>query len=175
MRCISGAQFNMRASVLKPIGAPEVNGTQDTDTEGHWTYIQDPTSGALIRTWVTDVADNPTTPANEAVIYDSKFDNVPCSIRGVIDGGIRVAGTTERFSETYENVDWVKATFPPSVNVTKRDRVTNIRNRKGEVVWKEEESTNKPTVFNVMGVTPVLDHLGRVLYNTALLERAEVQ
>jgi len=170
MRCLIGAMFNMRATVLKPAGSPEAPVTSDSTSVGKWQYVQDPTSGAITRTWV-EVPDNPSTSVDE----NAEFNDVPCSVRGIIDGGIRVAGTTERFDKTYENVDWVKATFPPNVNITKRDKVTNIRNARGVVVWTNEESNGKPTVFNVMGVTPVLDSFSRIIYTTALLERSEVQ
>lgn len=161
----------MKATVLKPAGAPETSAvTLDAKSVGQWKYIQDPISGAITRTWI-EVTDDPTTQTDEY----AEFHDVACAIRGVIDGGIRVAGTTERFGETYENIDWVKATFPPTINITKRDKVTNIRNAQGQVVWLNEESNGKPTIFNVMGVTPVLDPFSRVIYNVALLERSEVQ
>lgn len=161
----------MKATVLKPAGAPETSAvTLDAKSVGQWKYIQDPISGAITRTWI-EVTDDPTTQTDEY----TEFHDVACAIRGVIDGGIRVAGTTERFGETYENIDWVKATFPPTINITKRDKVTNIRNAQGQVVWLNEESNGKPTIFNVMGVTPVLDPFSRVIYNVALLERSEVQ
>lgn len=168
MRCLTGATFNMTATVLKPEGAPETAGG-DATKSGHWTYTQDPTSGAIITKWIT-TTDDPLTDRDESGLL-----RIRCSVRGIIDGGIRVAGTTERFSDKYESVDWAKMTFPNGISITKRDRITNVRNAKGELVWTEEESTNSPTIFNVMGVTPVLDPFSRVLYNTALLERAEVQ
>jgi hypothetical protein len=49
--------------------------------------------------------------------------------RGIIDGGIRVAGTTERWGETYVDIDYCRIEFPSRIILSKRDRVTNIRNR----------------------------------------------
>lgn len=149
----------MQADILRPGGAP-------VDETGHWDYVQDEDSGSIVRVWVTD---DPDTPAMEGLT------GIPCLVRGVIDGGIRVAGTTERFSEIYESVDWAKMTFPANITITKRDKVTNVRGG-GKIIWTEEEAEgNKPTVFNVMGVTPVLDPFGRHVENVALLQRAEVQ
>jgi hypothetical protein len=69
--------------------------------------------------------------------------------------------------------------FPAGYRITKRDRVTNIRNARGQIIWKEEEMENegvyKSTTFDVLGVTPVLDPFGNHIENYALLERAEVQ
>lgn len=165
MRCLGSARFNMLVDVLKPDSSPEANGQS---SNGNWQYVQDPDSGAIVRVWV---ADDPDTPNSEGGILA-----VPCLFRGVIDGGIRVAGTTERFSEIYENVDWAKMTFPASVNITKRDRITNVRDWKGNIIWREEEMDGSPaTVFEVRGITPIINPFGRHVENIALLERAEVQ
>lgn len=163
MRCLGSARFNMLVDVLKPEGAPET-----LTGAGHWVNRQDPDSGAILRLWV---AEDPDTLQVEGGLIA-----VPCLFRGVIDGGIRVAGTTERFSEVYENVDWAKITFPAHINITKRDRITNVRDRNGNIIWREEEiEGNPPTIFEVRGITPVINPFGRHVENTGLLERAEVQ
>lgn len=169
-RCLTSARFNMIADILKPAGSP---GTASELSAG-WEYQQDEDSGAILKVWV----DNPVTDlVDESTIVQARITDVPLIARGIIDGGIRVAGTTERFSDVYQNVDYVKATFPKSVSITKRDRVTNIRvKRTGEVPWREEEMNSyPPTIFNVMGVTPVLDPFGTLLEYAVLLERAEIQ
>jgi len=112
--------------------------------------------------------------------------------RGIVDGGIRVAGTTERFGDTYENIDFVKLWVPGHVRLTKRDRVTNIKDPSGHIRWRDEEyeqaDPNKPlnlsdpttynaqlraTVFNVNGVTPLFDADNYLVEWFVLLERAE--
>jgi len=138
------------------------------DPEGHWVDKQDPDTGEITRVWTAD--DNPTEAGEQRRI-------IPCIVRGVIDGGIRVAGTTESYtpSGVYNSVDFVKMSFPANVKLNKRDRITNITNRQGEIIWLEEEFTSAPTVFDVMGVTPVVDPFGTHVENFALLQRAEVQ
>lgn len=160
----------MVCDILKPAGSPENNLNPDNVT---WEYQQDPDSGAIVRRW----QDNTLTPNVDERTSRLILPNVPLMARGVIDGGIRVAGTTERFSETYENVDWVKATFGKETSITKRDQVTNIRNKRSlELLWREEEISGSPaTVFNVMGVTPVFDPFSRLVEYAVLLERSEVQ
>lgn len=160
----------MVCDIIKPAGAPENNVNPDDTT---WEYYQDPDSGAIVRRW----------PDNENTLDVNErrsgliIPNVPLMARGVIDGGIRVAGTTERFSETYENVDWVKATFGKHTVISKRDQVTNIRNKRSlELLWREDEISGAPaTTFNVMGVTPVFDPFSRLVEYAVLLERSEVQ
>lgn len=173
MPCVIGARFNMEAAILRQVtGATDPD---EVDETGEWVLQQDPDSGEIIRVWhdgSTGEADDPDTPEDESV----SFDTFPCIARGIIDGGIRVAGTTERFSEIYENVDYVKISFPGWVKLSKRDRVTNIKDSNGIVVWKEEELPDAPpTVFSVMGVTPIVDPYGVSIENTAMLERAEIQ
>jgi hypothetical protein len=97
-------------------------------------------------------------------------------VRGITNGGIRVAGTTQRYTALYENIDWAVMTFPKSVVLTKRDRITSISNSAGAVIWEEEEMDGRPpTVFMVMGSTPVIDPFGNHIENTCLLQRAQVQ
>lgn len=169
MRCLTSARFNMTATVL-------TQGTLQGDTNedgeivlGHWENKQDPITGEIIRIWVEEDAD-PVTPG----VQEKR---VKCIVRGILDGGIRVAGTTDRYSPQgiLDSVDFVKMQFPASVIITKRDRITNITNRDGVIVWREEEFDNAPTVFDVLGVTPVVDPFGVHVENTALLQRAETQ
>jgi hypothetical protein len=138
------------------------------DTGGHWVERQDPDTGEIERVWTND--DDVVTPGVQQRI-------IPCIVRGVIDGGIRVAGTTERYTPAgiYESVDYAKMSFPANIKLSKRDRITNVTNRKGEIIWREEEFDNSATVFDVMGVTPIVDPFGVHIENLALLQRAEVQ
>lgn len=166
--CLTSARFNMKADILKSGTAAPV----DPDSpDGEWVLEHDPDSNEIIRVWVP--SDNPDTPEDESGGTQKTF---KCVARGIVDGGIRVAGTTERFSEMYEGVDYVKIWFPANVVITRRDRVTNIRTKGGQVLWREEERTDRaPTVFSVVGVTPIIDPFGKHIESTALLERVEAQ
>lgn len=166
MGCLRSARFNMRATLLRTATNPTPG-----ETAWHWEWVQDPESGTPIQ---VRVEDDVTTPdVDEALAGTQQFDVMA---RGVIDGGIRVAGTTETFDEVYTATDWVKITYPASVKITRRDKVTNIRHYDGgPIIWVEEENDNAPTIFNVKGITPVVDLFGKHVENFALLERAEVQ
>lgn len=164
--CLTSARFNMKADILRSTTESET-----TPGSGDWVLQHDPDSNEIIRVWVP--ADNPDTPTDESLGTQVTF---RCEARGIIDGGIRVAGTTERFGSGYQGVDYVRISFPASVFMERRDRVTNIRDKHGKVLWKEEERTDQAaTVFNVVGVTPVIDPFGTHIENVALLERSEVQ
>ena len=166
----------MSAVILKQ-GGPSDNDDTTGTPNGHYEYQQDPDSGALVRVWVVDI-DNVVEVAPDygdtGYIVGRRFN---CLARGFVDGGIRVAGTTERFSGRgyVDTVDYINLKFPADVVLTRRDRVTDIRNRDNIVLWKEEEFDNKSTVFEVNGVTPIVDPWGKHIENSALLQRAEVQ
>lgn len=172
--CLTSARFNMKADILRASG-PVFNpdpADPDDEEKGTWTSVQDPDSGEIIRKWVP-AGDNPDTPGE---VEDNVLDSFKCVARGIVDGGIRVAGTTERFSEVYEGVDYVKIWFPAKVEISRRDRITNIRTKGGQILWREEERADRaPTVFSVVGVTPIIDPFGKHVENTALLERVEAQ
>src|SRR5690349_20169476 len=171
LRCITGHRFNMVASVLKQ--GQKVYDPVDPENYGTYVEIQDPLTGEVIRVW-EPFPDVPDTPSDESVSYAS----IPCLARGIVDGGIRVAGTTERFGADYENIDYVRLWFPANITLTKRDRVTAIRNQAGQIFWRDEEyevpgGTPRATMFNVNGVTPLFDTFNRHIENFALLERTD--
>lgn len=166
--CLTSARFNMKADILK---SGTVIDNDPATPEGEWVLKHDPDSNEIIRVWVP-AGDNPDTPEVENNVLKS----FKCLARGIVDGGIRVAGTTERLSEIYEAADYVRIWFPPKTPITRRDRITNIRDPKGNVIWREEERLdNAPTVFSVVGVTPLIDPFGKHMESMALLERVETQ
>lgn len=125
--CLTSARFVMTADILRQ-GRISGGDFEATDTPGEWVLQQDPDSGEIIRIWQPNTQDDPDTPdVDESAVLES----FACEARGIIDGGIRVAGTTERFGELYDNVDFVKLTFPRGVTISKRDRITNIRDASG--------------------------------------------
>jgi hypothetical protein len=164
----------MVCDIIKPAGAPE-NNSNPEEGDLTWEYQQDPDSGAIVKRWKDDL----NTPGSNESRPRLIVPNVELMARGIIDGGIRVAGTTERFGNEYVAVDYIKATFGPRTNITRRDQITNIRSKRdinGPAVWREEEiSGYPPTVFNVMGVTPVFDPFSNLVEYAVLLERSEVQ
>lgn len=168
MRCLRGPLYSMEAELVPP--DYEVTEIPDGSPSGYFESYQDPLTFEILRRWVP--TDDPETPEDESGGRTAL--TFPCMARGIIDGGIRVAGTTERFGDTYENIDYVRLKVPAHVRITKRDRVTNIREKKGGIVlWRDEEGDGKPTIFNVNGVTPVLDGFNRHIENFVLLERAD--
>jgi hypothetical protein len=63
-----------------------------------------------------------------------------------------------------------------NANITLRDKITNIRTFKGQLIWTEEESDGNPaTKFDVFRIAPVIDGFGNVVEKSVLAKRAEVQ
>lgn len=164
MRCLTSSKFSQTAVLLKQ---GLVADPTSPDTAGHYEMVQDDLSGEVIRTWVSD---DPGTTIHETGEFK-------CQARGILEGGIRVAGATERWAKgEYENVGFVQLRFPKDVIITQRDRVTKIKGPDGNVQWLEEEyGVNKATIFDVLGVQPVLDPFGKIIEMSALLTRSEVQ
>lgn len=179
LQCLTAGRMTMTATLLHQNDTYSP-GFPDLDEFGEWTDSQDPLTGEIVRVWVPypdQPDDDPDTPQDEGLSLNS----IPCVARGIVDGGIRVAGTTERFGATYENIDFVKMWIPAGVRVSKRDRITNIADKRGRIQWRDEESVNpetpinevRATVFNVNGVTPLFDAFNNHIESFVLLERAD--
>lgn len=105
--------------------------------------------------------------------YDNPVATVRCSARGILGGGIRVVGSTERWNTTYEDVEWVK--LRTATQYSDRNRVSNIRDADGTLVWKKIDKSGNETasVFDVMGSTPVIDPFGAVKEYELLLKMVQ--
>lgn len=174
LRGVTTARYTMRATILRPTD-PNATDPVDPNVAGHWVDKQDPLTGEVVRVWEPIPVDDPVTPSDESV----SVSEIWCMARGIVDGGIRAAATTEDFDDIYRNVDIINIWVPKKYRLTKADRVTNIRSRDGSILWRDEELESpttpfRATVFNVNGVIPVLDPFNRHIDNFCLLERAEV-
>lgn len=173
VRCITGAKFTMNAEVLRYTGV-----TTGGVAPGTWANNQDPITGEILNKWEPiKQVDNPDTEVNESA--EPPY-TINCIARGVVSGGVQAAGTTQKFGDNYQNIDFVHMWTPPHIQLTKRDQVTNIRSKNGQVVWLDEEYIDeeypdgtRPTIFNVNGVTPIFDPFNRHIENFVLLEKAE--
>lgn len=174
LRGITTARYSMKATLIRP-SSPSSDPT-DPSVIGQWAERQDPDTGEIVRVWepvAVEYSDNldESTP-------NARVDEIWCMARGIVDGGIRAAASTETFDDIYRNVDIINIWVPKKYRITKRDRVTNIRSKDGTILWRDEElegtSNVRATVFNVNGVVPVLDPFNRHIDNFCLLERAEV-
>ena len=100
---------------------------------------------------------------------------VPCYAKGIITNSATTrSGDKQVFSNKYTNDQVLQ--IRTSTKLTFREKITNIRTLDGTIIWEEADfPNNTPTVFEVMGVTPMTEPLGGIVgYNTTV-KRSESQ
>jgi hypothetical protein len=117
---------------------------------------QDPNTGALKREWQ----------------YDR---TMACHAKGSISNtASTVTGDKQVIGSRYVNNEILQ--LRTTDKVTLREKITNICDSSGNTIWAEANfPTDTPTVFEVMGSTPMTDPFGTVVgYNTSV-KRSENQ
>ena len=117
---------------------------------------QDPNTGALKREWQ----------------YDR---TMACHAKGSISNtASTVTGDKQVIGSRYVNNEILQ--LRTTDKVTLREKITNICDSSGNTIWAEANfPTDTPTVFEVMGSTPMTDPFGTVVgYNTTV-KRSENQ
>jgi hypothetical protein len=167
VRCLTGAKFTMNAEILHWQGL--TTGTEFDSTSGSWSSYQDPISGEIRNVWEPSIdTSNPSDP--------EPF-TIACLARGIVNTGLRSQGSRTTYGANYFDEEIIHMWVPSSVKITKRDRVTNIRDKKnGTILWTDTDYQDgtRPTIFNVTGVTPILDPFNRVTEYFVMLEKADM-
>lgn len=117
---------------------------------------QDPDTGAIKKEW-------------------TYYKTVPCHAKGVISNSATSRnGDRQVFDNRYRNDQIIEVRT--SDRLTSREKVTNICNSEGIVIWAEIDfPTETPTVFEVVGTTPLTDPFGKVLAYNSTMKRSENQ
>ena len=118
--------------------------------------IQDPDTGAIKREW-------------------NYYKTLDCHAKGVISNSATTRSSDKQvFGNKYLNDQVIQVRTYERLN--SREKVTNIRDMHGNVIWSEINfPTETPTVFEVIGVTPITDPFSNVIgYNTTM-KRSENQ
>jgi hypothetical protein len=118
--------------------------------------LQDPDTGAIKKEW--------------------QFDRtVPCSAKGIISNSSSSrTGDKQILSNRYANDQILQ--IRTSDKITLREKITNIRDAEGTVIWEELNfPTNTPTVYELMGITPMTDPFGGVIGYNSTVKRSENQ
>jgi len=117
---------------------------------------QDPDTGSIKKEW--------------------QFDRtVPCSAKGIISNSSSSrTGDKQMMSNKYSNDQILQ--IRTTEKITLREKITNIRDLEGIVVWEELNfPTNTPTVYELMGTTPMTDPFGAVIGYNSTVKRSENQ
>lgn len=117
---------------------------------------QDPDTGAIKKAW----------------IYQRTVD---CHAKGVISNSSTTRSSDKQiFDNKYKNDQQIQVRTTD--RLTAREKVTNIRDQRDVPVWTEINfPTETPTVFEVVGVTPITDPFGRIIGYNSAMRRSENQ
>jgi hypothetical protein len=98
---------------------------------------------------------------------------------GLVKGVISNSATTRSsdrqiFNNKYTNEQLIQVRT--TEKLTGREKATNIKDSAGQVIWTElDYPTETPTVFEVIGSTPIMDAFGRVIGYSSNMKRSENQ
>ena len=118
--------------------------------------IQDVNSGAIKKQW-------------------NYAKTVSCHAKGSISSSTNTRSNSRQvFDNRYYDEQLIQVRTMD--RIFSNEKITNITDSSGVVIWKElNYPTETPTVFEVIGTTPMTDALGRIIgYNTSL-KRSENQ
>ena len=118
--------------------------------------LQNADTGAIVKEW----------------IY---YKTVDCSAKGVISNSSSTrTNSIQSFGTKYVNEEILQ--IRTRDRITFREKITNIRDSKNNPIWVElNYPTETPTVFEVIGSTPVTDGFGTVMAYNSVVKRSENQ
>jgi hypothetical protein len=118
--------------------------------------VQDPDTGSIIKSW-------------------SYYKTVPCHAKGVISNSATSrTGDYQVLKDKYINAQIIVVRTESKLSL--REKVTNVCSSDGKTIWTEiDYPTETPTVFEVIGSTPLTDPFGSVLGFNSTLKRSENQ
>ena len=100
---------------------------------------------------------------------------LPCHARGLISNSATARGGDRQIiGNKYENMQIIEIRTSSKISI--RDKITNIRSLDGQALWSELDYPNEtPTVFELVGTTPMTDPFGSVVAYNSTLKRSENQ
>lgn len=118
--------------------------------------IQDPDTGEMVRSWMY-------------------YKTVDCHAKGVISNSATTRSSDRQaFTNKYANEQTIQVRT--AERLTHREKITNIRDSDGNVIWREINYPNDtPTVFEVIGTTPITDPFGQSIGYSSAMKRSENQ
>jgi hypothetical protein len=119
-----------------------------------------------------DEQDIDTGAIKKAWIYQRTVD---CHAKGVISNSATTRSSDKQvFDNRYKNDQQIQVRTVD--RLTAREKITNIRDQYDVPIWTEINfPTETPTVFEVVGVTPITDPFGRTIGYNSAMRRSENQ
>lgn len=117
---------------------------------------QDPNTGAIKKEWMF-------------------YKTIHCHAKGVISNSATSRSSDrQEFGTRYRNEQTIQVRT--AERLTSREKVKGIKDSDGNQIWLElDYPTDTPTVFEVIGTTPITDPLGRVIGYNSSMTRSENQ
>jgi len=103
------------------------------------------------------------------------YKTIDCHAKGIISNSATTRSSDKQiFDNRYINDQMIQVRSVE--RITAREKITNIRNADGVYIWTELNfPTETPTVFEVVGTTPITDPFGRTIGYNSALKRSENQ
>lgn len=119
-----------------------------------------------------DLQDQDTGAIKKEWIYYKTLD---CSAKGVISNSSSTrTNSIQSLGTKYTNEEILQVRT--SERLTYREKITNIRGANNIPIWVELNfPDNTPTVFEVIGSTPVTDGFGNIIAYNSVVKRSENQ
>jgi hypothetical protein len=117
---------------------------------------QDPDTGAIKKQWIF-------------------YKTLPCHAKGIISNSSSTRTSDKQvMGNKYYNDQVLQ--IRTAQRLTLREKITNIRDANNNYIWTEINSPNDtPTVFEIMGTTPITDPFGKVIGYNSSVKRSENQ
>ncbi|MFZ9740590.1 MAG: hypothetical protein ACO3DP_01225 [Candidatus Nanopelagicaceae bacterium] len=103
------------------------------------------------------------------------YKTVACHAKGVISNSATTRSSDKQvFDNRYANDQIIQVRT--AERIIAREKVKGIRDSEGNHIWIElDYPSDTPTVFEVMGTTPITDPFGRVIGYNSSMKRSENQ
>lgn len=120
------------------------------------TEAQNPDTGALVKEW-------------------NYYKTLDCHAKGMITNSASIRSSDkQQFNNKYINEQTIQVRTIDRITI--QEKITNIRDSQNNVIWTEINfPSDTPTVFEVIGVTPITDPFGKVIGYSSALKRSENQ
>jgi hypothetical protein len=98
-----------------------------------------------------------------------------CHVKGMVSNSPTSRNSDrQELGNKYINEQVIQIRTIEKLNI--RHKITNIRDKSNNCIWKElNYPTETPTVFEIVGVTPILDPFGTLLAYNSIAKRSENQ
>lgn len=103
------------------------------------------------------------------------YKTIPCSAKGIVSNSTSSrSGDKQILDNRYHNEQYVEIRTVEKINM--RNKISNIRNKDGKFIWTElNYPTETPTVFEIIGTTPIADPFGTIIAYSVRVKRSENQ